>query len=389
MKTQNSTLATLPILFGFFVMGFCDIVGISSDYVQRTFGWSPAMTGFVPSLVFIWFLFLGIPIGNHMNKWGRKNTVLLSMAITVIGMLLPLISYSSVTCMIAYALLGIGNAILQVSLNPLLSNVITNQHLLTSSLTAGQVIKAVSSLVGPEIVLFAVAHFGDDKWYYCFPILGCITLLSAIWLMATPIKREDSATTQLLPISDTFFLLKDKKILLLFLGIFFIVGVDVATNFISSKLMAERFNWTTEQVKFAPQVYFLTRTIGALLGVFFLARIAEMKYFRVNIIACLCSLLILAFVENDIINLICIGAVGFFASSVFSIIYSMALQARPEKANQISGLMITAIAGGGVVTPIIGIAIGKVGIIGGVCVTLVCVLYLTYCAFGIKTGKLN
>lgn len=99
MKTQNSTLATLPILFGFFVMGFCDIVGISSDYVQRTFGWSPAMTGFVPSLVFIWFLFLGIPIGNHMNKWGRKNTVLLSMTITVIGMLLPLISYNSATCM--------------------------------------------------------------------------------------------------------------------------------------------------------------------------------------------------------------------------------------------------------------------------------------------------
>lgn len=159
MKTQNSIFTALPVLFGFFVMGFCDIVGISSDYVQRTFDWSPVMTGFVPSLVFIWFLFLGIPVGNQMNKWGRKNTVLLSMGITVVGMLLPLVVYNSATCMIAYALLGIGNAILQVSLNPLLSNVVTSQRLLTSSLTAGQVIKAVSSLVGPEIVLLAVAHF--------------------------------------------------------------------------------------------------------------------------------------------------------------------------------------------------------------------------------------
>lgn len=234
-----------------------------------------------------------------MNKWGRKNTVLLSMGITVVGMLLPLIVYNSATCMIAYALLGIGNAILQVSLNPLLSNVVTSQRLLTSSLTAGQVIKAVSSLVGPEIVLLAVAHFGDDKWYYCFPILGFITLLSAVWLMATPVKREDSsAATQQLSISDTFSLLKDKTILLLFLGIFFIVGVDVATNFISSKLMAERFDWTTEQVKFAPQVYFLSRTVGALLGAFLLARIAEIKYFRVNIVACIFSLLILAFVKT-------------------------------------------------------------------------------------------
>lgn len=381
-------LAALPVLFGFFVMGFCDIVGISSDYVQRSFGWSPVMTGFVPSMVFIWFLFLGIPVGNVMNKWGRKNTVLVSMAITVLGMALPLLVYNSTTCVVAYALLGIGNAILQVSLNPLLNNVITNPAYLTSSLTAGQVIKAVSSLVGPEIVLLAVGHFGQDKWYYCFPILGAITLLSALWLMATPIPNEERAPQGSgLSFGETFSLLKDRTILLLFLGIFFIVGVDVATNFISSKLMSIRFGWTDEQVKFAPQVYFLSRTIGALLGAFLLARIAEMKYFRLNIVACVLSLVVLIFVNHDMVNLVCIGAVGFFASSVFSIIYSMALQAQPSKANQISGLMITAVAGGGVVTPAIGFAIGTVGIIGGVVVTLACVLYLTYCAFGIRVSK--
>lgn len=385
MKKQNSIVTALPVLFGFFVMGFCDIVGISSDYVQRTFNWSPMMTGFVPSMVFIWFLFLGIPVGNQMNKWGRKNTVLISMAITVVGMILPLLVYNSATCIVAYALLGIGNAILQVSLNPLLNNVITNQSLLTSSLTAGQVIKALSSLVGPEIVLLAVAYFGDDKWYYCFPILGAITLLSAVWLMMTPIEREKTVSASgNLSMGDTFALLKDRTILLLFLGIFFIVGVDVATNFISSKLMTVRFGWAADQVKFAPQVYFLSRTVGALLGAFLLTRIAAMKYFRANIIACILSLVVLIVFENDVINLVCIGAVGFFASSVFSIIYSMALQARPEKANQISGLMITAVAGGGVVTPVIGFAIGTVGIIGGIAVTLACVLYLTYCAFGIK-----
>lgn len=385
MKKQNSIVTALPVLFGFFVMGFCDIVGISSDYVQRTFNWSPMMTGFVPSMVFIWFLFLGIPVGNQMNKWGRKNTVLISMVITVVGMNLPLLVYNSATCIAAYALLGIGNAILQVSLNPLLNNVITNKALLTSSLTAGQVIKALSSLVGPEIVLLAIVYFGDDKWYYCFPILGAITLLSALWLMLTPIEREKTVSASgNLSMGDTFALLKDRTILLLFLGIFFIVGVDVATNFISSKLMTVRFGWAADQVKFAPQVYFLSRTVGALLGAFLLTRITAMKYFRANIIACILSLIVLMLVENDAVNLVCIGAVGFFASSVFSIIYSMALQARPEKANQISGLMITAVAGGGVVTPVIGFAIGTVGIIGGIAVTLACVLYLIYCAFGIK-----
>ena len=384
---QRTIVSALPVLFGFFVMGFCDIVGISSDYVQRSFGWSPVMTGFVPSLVFIWFLFLGIPVGNQMNKWGRKNTVLLSMAVTIVGMLLPLVVYNSVTCMLAYALLGIGNAILQVSLNPLLNNVITDDKLLASSLTAGQVIKAVSSLVGPEIVLLAVGFGGEDKWYYCFPILGLVTLLSAVWLMLTPIRREAASEAGQVLLSSSFGLLRDKTVFLLFLGIFFIVGVDVATNYISSKLMAMRFGWTESEVKFAPQVYFFCRTIGAFVGVFALARVASIHYYRANILCCIAALVVMALVLDDTVNLVCIGAVGFFASSVFSIIYSMALQTKPDKANQISGLMITAVAGGGVVTPLVGFAIGAVGIIGGILVTLCCVLYLTYCAFGITLKK--
>lgn len=385
---NSSIIKVIPVLAAFFVMGFCDIVGISSDYMQTSFGWSSTMTGFVPSMVFIWFLFLGIPVGNKMNKWGRKNTVLISMLVTIVGMFLPLIVYSSVTCIIAYVLLGIGNAILQISLNPLLNNVIQDQRMLTSSLTAGQVIKAVSSLVGPEIVLFATLRFGPEHWYYCFPILGVITLFFALWLMFTPIKREQSVS-ETISMADSFSLLKDKIILILFLGIFFIVGVDVATNYISSKLMAVRYDWSAEQVKFAPQVYFLSRTIGALLGTFLLARISGIRYFRVNIIACAASLLLLMFVDGATLNLLCIGGIGFFASSVFSIIYSLAFQECPSKMNQISGLMITAVAGGGVVTPILGFAIDLGGITAGLFVVLLCVAYLMYCASGIKVKKVS
>lgn len=386
MQKKTTLIALLPILFGFFVMGFCDIVGFTSDYVQRSFGWSDAVTGFVPSMVFIWFLFLGIPVGNMMNKWGRKNTVLLSMAVTVVGMLLPLVAYNGVTCMAAFAFLGIGNAILQVSLNPLLSNVVTDARLLTSSLTIGQVVKALSSLMGPQIVVLAIGWFGDDRWFYCFPILGAVTLLSALWLMLTPIKRE-AASDSILSMGDSFGLLKDKTILMLFLGIFFVVGVDVSTNFIASKLMVSRFAWIQEEAKIAPQIYFFSRTVGALLGAVLLARFSEIKYFRVNIVACVAAIAVLVAIDDAIVNLACIGAIGFFASSIFSIIYSMALQARPEAANQISGLMITAIAGGGVVTPVLGFVTESTTIVGGAYVILACVLYLCWCAFGVKVAK--
>ena len=237
MKTQRSISKILPVLFGFFVMGFCDIVGISSDYAASAFGWSATMAGLIPSVVFVWFFLLGVPVGVMMNRLGRKNTVLLSMLITVVGMALPLILYNSTMTLFAYALLGIGNAILQVSVNPLLQNVVADKKMLTSSLTAGQVVKAVSSFVGPFIVLAAVNCLGggdEEKWYYCFPIMGAITLVSGLWLLFTPIEREPQQTN--VSVWKTLSLLGDKTILPLFFGIFLVVGTDVSTNFLSSKV---------------------------------------------------------------------------------------------------------------------------------------------------------
>ena len=385
-KKNNSVWAALPVLFGFFVMGFCDIVGISSDYAASAFGWSSTMAGLIPSVVFVWFFLLGVPFGVMMNRIGRKSTVLLSMLITVIGMALPLVHYDSVMTLAAYALLGIGNAILQVSLNPLLQNVITDEKLITSSLTAGKVVKAISSFVGPFIVLAAVNWFGEGdegKWYYCFPIMGAITLFSGLWLLVTPIEREMSQQGS--SISQTLALLSDKTILLLFFGIFFAVGTDVSTNFLSSKVMISRFAYTKEAAGIAPQVYFVCRTIGAFIGMFLMTRMSEIKYFRANIVACLAFALVLAFVSHDVIDFICIGGIGFCCSCVFPIVYGLALKSRPDKGNEISGLMIMAVAGG-TVSFLVGAANEQAGIMGGALVIALEIAYLTYCAFFAKSS---
>ena len=384
MSKKNSVWAVLPVLFGFFVMGFCDIVGISSDYAAEAFGWSPTMAGLIPSVVFVWFFLLGIPFGILMNRIGRKNTVLLSMGVTVAGMALPLIHYDSVMTIVAYALLGIGNAILQVSVNPLLQNVVTDEKLLTSSLTAGQVVKAISSFVGPFIVLMAINWFGggdEGRWYLCFPIMGAVTLVSGLWILVTPIEREPSQPSS--TVGDTLSLLGDKTILLLFFGIFFAVGTDVSTNFISSKVMISRFDFDKEMAGIAPQVYFVCRTIGAFIGVFLMTKIAELRYFRINIVACLVFTILLAVVENTVVDFICIGGIGFCCSCVFPIVYAMAIKTRPEKANEISGLMIMAVAGG-TVSFLVGAANDWMGIAGGVAVIAIEVLYLTYCAFFVQ-----
>src|SRR5574344_1404189 len=140
---SNKKNNVFPVLFAFFVMGFCDIVGVSTSYIKVDFNLSETMAGFIPSMVFIWFLFLSIPAAMMMNKFGRKTMVQVSSVITFVAMLIPFLSYNFVSCMIAFVMLGIGNTILQVSLNSLLANVVSGNNL-TSSINTGQVLKAIA-----------------------------------------------------------------------------------------------------------------------------------------------------------------------------------------------------------------------------------------------------
>ena len=384
MSKNSVSRSVLPVLFGFFVMGFCDVVGIATSYVKADFHLTETIAGFLPSMVFLWFLLLSVPTAILMNKIGRKQTVMLSMLVTIVGMFVPFASYNMVTCMIGFALLGIGNTILQVSLNPLLTNVVKGDAL-TSSLTTGQVVKAVSSFTGPFIAAFALNSLGN--WHYLFPIFAAITVLSALWLMFTSVPKEQE-TVSSSSLSATFSLLKDKTILLLFLGIVFVVGTDVGMNTVAPKLLIERLNMPLAQAGFGSSVYFAFRTAGALLGAILLAKINEMKYFRVNMFIAITAMIVLFFIKEQYAMLTLVGVVGFTCSSIFAVIYSMAIQARPEKANEISGLLITGVFGGAVIPPLMGLATDAIGSqVGSLIVILLSICYLLYCSFGVKVSK--
>ncbi|MDD4922105.1 MAG: MFS transporter [Bacteroidales bacterium] len=386
MKNESSPVSkVLPVLFGFFIMGFCDVVGISTTYMKDYFQLSEGAAGFIPSMVFFWFLLFSVPTAIIMNKIGRKKTVQVSNFITIIGMFIPLFFQSSlVAYIIAFILLGIGNTILQVSLNPLLTNVVKGD-MLTSSLTTGQVVKAVCSFLGPIIAAFAATQL--NNWMFIFPIFAALTVVSSVWLMLTGIPAE-TPSTQVASIGATFGLLKDKTILLLFLGIVFVVGTDVGMNTVTPKLLMERCGLDAASAGIGSSVYFLCRTAGALIGAVLLARMAEMKYFRIHILVALAAMAVLFFVSAQWTILVFVGIIGFACSSIFAVIYSKAITARPEKANEISGLMITGVFGGAVVPPLMGFATETIGSqAGSLIVITACLCYLTYCAFGLKTAK--
>ena len=368
----------IPVLATFFVMGFCDVVGIATSYLKQDFALSESLAGFIPSMVFIWFLFLSVPAAILMNRIGRKAMVQVSNAVTFVGMLIPFFSYTFVSAMVAFILLGIGNTLLQVSLNPLLTNVVKGERL-TSCLTGGQVVKAVSSFCAPFLALAATAAFGN--WKYLFTIYAAITLLSFLLLEVTEIPKE-AESGKATSLKEAFGLLGDKTVLLFFLGIFFIVGVDVGTNTVSTKLLIERCGIDVDKASLGASVYFICRTIGAFLGTFLLARMDDIKYLKINLFLAVASMAFLFFVRPAWAILAGIGGIGFFCSSVFSVLFSQALKARPEKANEISGFMITGVCGGAVIPPLMGLATEWVGNQrGSLLVITLCLAYLVWCAF--------
>ena len=368
----------IPVLATFFVMGFCDVVGIATSYLKQDFALSESLAGFIPSMVFIWFLFLSVPAAILMNRIGRKAMVQVSNAVTFVGMLIPFFSYTFASAMVAFILLGIGNTLLQVSLNPLLTNVVKGERL-TSCLTGGQVVKAVSSFCAPFLALAATAAFGN--WKYLFTIYAAITLLSFLLLEVTEIPKE-AESGKATSLKEAFGLLGDKTVLLFFLGIFFIVGVDVGTNTVSTKLLIERCGIDVDKASLGASVYFICMTIGAFLGTFLLARMDDIKYLKINLFLAVASMAFLFFVRPAWAILAGIGGIGFFCSSVFSVLFSQALKARPEKANEISGFMITGVCGGAVIPPLMGLATEWVGNQrGSLLVITLCLAYLVWCAF--------
>ncbi len=385
MEQKNKFIYILPVMFGFFIMGFCDLVGISVTYAKEQFHWSETQAGFLPSMVFLWFFILSVPTAMLMNRMGRKNTVLLSMVFTFAGMLLPFVDFSEISCYVAFALLGIGNTILQVSLNPLLANVVQGKGL-TSSLTAGQFVKAISSFVGPLLAGYCSVALGN--WTLMFPIYAVITLISTAWLYMTPIRREQ-AENQASSFAATLKLLGDHKILLLFFGILCVVGLDVGMNTLTPKLLLERVpGISTESAGYGTSWYFAARTLGTFCGAFLLAKLSEKGYFRINMLITLIAVCGLWFVHGQVAILTLVCIIAFAASSIFAVVYSMAIQARPEKANEISGLMITGVAGGAIAPPLMGIAADIMGGQGGsVIVIAVCAAYLLFCSYGIRVAK--
>ena len=386
MSSSNKTSfgALAVVMLCFFTMGFVDLVGIASNYVQQDLGLSDSQANIMPSLVFFWFLIFSVPTGMLMNKIGRKRTVLLSIIVTVLSLVLPMFGNSYPLMLVAFSLLGIGNALMQTSLNPLVSNIVTGN--LSSTLTFGQFVKAIASFLAPYIAMWGATQVLPSAglgWRVLFPIYGIIGVVAIVCLGMTTIHEEPVAKGS--SVIDCFRLLGKPFILLCFLSIMCHVGIDVGTNTTAPKILMERHEMTLAEAGFATSLYFIFRTLGCLSGSAILRKVPEKVFFAISVGMIVAAMIILAVADVKWLLYVGIALVGFGNSNIFSITFAQALQHDPDHKNEISGLMIMGLFGGTIFPLAMGFMSDAMGTLGAVLVMGIGALYLA--AFTLKIKK--
>ncbi|MBQ0073225.1 MAG: MFS transporter [Prevotella sp.] len=378
---KSNKIAIISVMFCFFAMGFVDLVGIASNYVKADLQLSDSVANIFPSLVFFWFLIFSVPTGVLMNKIGRKKTVLLSLVVTVLALILPLFGETFPIMLTAFSLLGIGNALMQTSLNPLVTCVMKGGNL-ASTLTFGQFIKAIASFIAPYLAMWGataiIPSFGYD-WRILFAIFLVIGILATAVLASIEIeepKTEASDAGVGTQFVNAFKLLGTPIVLLSFLGIMCHVGIDVGTNTTAPKILMERMGMTLNDAAFATSLYFIFRTIGCFTGSFFLRVLKTRTFFIISTICMALSMICMYIGQEQWILYAGIALVGYGNSNIFSMCFANALQAVPEKQNEVSGLMIMGLFGGTLFPLAMGVASDAMGQAGAVLCMAVGVIYL-------------
>jgi fucose permease len=396
MGNQNKSIYLIPVMLCFFCMGFVDLVGIASNYVKEDLGLTDSVANIFPSLVFFWFLIFSVPTGMLMNKIGRKKTVLLSLIVTVVSLFIPLFGESFAVMLVAFSLLGIGNALMQTSINPLAMLIIGDKNL-ASTLTFGQFVKAIASFLAPYLAMWgataAMPSFGYG-WKVLFVVYFVVGILASILLWVTPIYEElkdekmeewkggaeknfNSSILQFFnSYKDCLKLLSKPIVLLSFFGIMCHVGIDVGTNTTAPKLLMERVGMTLNEAAFATSLYFIFRTIGALTGSFFLRVLKTRWFFIISVCLMAASMILMFSGESKMVLYTAIALVGYGNSNIFSMAFSEALLSVPDKQNEVSGLMIMGLFGGTIFPLIMGFMSDAMGQAGAVAVMAVGVIYL-------------
>ncbi len=368
---------TLPIFFAFLCMGFGDVAGTLVGIAKAEYNLSDFQSNLVLFAGFLGFGLLSIPMGLFQDRRGKKTTLLIGLAVAIIGVAIPyFLTLSSFgILLIAVLILGLGAAILQVAGNPIMRDV-SEPGKYSSNLSLGQFVKAIGSIAGPLIPVFAY-YSTDIDWKILFPIFLMMMVVSFV-LIAT-LRIEESKSEKTASLGSCFRLLKEKFVLIMVLGIFLYVGAEASVNGNIAIYMQKLFGWQSEKAPLMIANFFAALTIGRLIGSQILKVLSPVKFLKITVTISILGLISLA-AQHEIATWVSVFVIGFGFANVFPLIFSITVDKMPERTNELSGLMVTAIVGGAIVPPIMGFVADKTSVVPGFLVPLAAIVYIGWTA---------
>lgn len=372
MANQKVSIPKIaPVLMAFFVMSFVDLVGIGVDRVSKDMNLSATLAQLIPSAAFLWFFLLSVPVGVMQSRLGKRFMLNVGMGVTALGLLVPFFVYSFTMVLIGFALLGIGNTIVQVSANPLLVDVVPGNRT-SSFLSFSQFVKAIGSMIGAPLAAVFAAQFGD--WKILFLVFGIVSILSVIWLGA--VKIDEVKTEVKATFGSSFRLLGTGFVLMMVMSIFLVVGVDVGFNSNSGNFLVKQFGIDPTAAESGRSVYFFGRMLGTFLGALLLTKVTTGRFFLWTTVLGIISFVVMLLVTTPALAWVLVFMVGLSVANIWPLVFSLAVQRYPERSNEISGLMMMAISGGAVIPLLVGWVSDMSNVAIGMSVLIFCMVYL-------------
>jgi FHS family L-fucose permease-like MFS transporter len=375
MATEKVNISKIsPVLMAFFVMSFVDLVGIGVDRVSKDMSLSATVAQLIPSAAFLWFFILSVPVGVLQSRIGKKNVLNIGMGVTALGLLVPFFFYTFPMVLAGFALLGIGNTIVQVSANPLMVDVVPGNRA-SSFLSFSQFVKAIGSMLGAPLAAFFALKFGEHNWKILFLVFGIVSILAVLWLGSTKIE-ETRIEGYKATFASSFKLLGNGFVLLMVLSIFLVVGVDVGFNSNSGQFLIKRFGIDQTAAESGRSVYFLGRMLGTFAGAIMLTKISSRKFFMWTSVLGIICLITIVLIKSPAMAWVLVFLIGLAVANIWPLVFSIVIGKYPNQSNEISGLVMMAISGGAVIPLLVGWVSDISNITLGMTILIACMIYL-------------
>ena len=379
--TKSKAFRSTPIFLAFLIMGFGDVSGPLTSQLQNDFSLSNFEAGLVTFMAFIMFGLLSVPMGLYQDRKGRKFVLQLGLLAALIGMILPMIgNYESFILILGGLLfMGTGATMLQVAGNPIMRDV-SPEGKYSRNLSFGQFVKAIGSLSGSLIPIVAARYWGLD-WKLLFPIYGSVILLVFVVLLVTRIE-EHAVKEKPATLKSCLSLLKNPFVLLMVIGIFLYVGSEVSMSAKLPNYLEAKFDYDIkEKGLFGTLFFFISLMTGRFLGGVILNWLSPKKFLISTTLLAILGIAGLFFAQGQIAAFVFIFIIGLGFANIFPLIFSITVDALPERSNEISGLMVTAIIGGAMVPILFGGVADLFGLMAGFAVPGLCMVYTLAIAF--------